>query len=323
MVAIHTVVKNRRFAGAILFPLLLLSAYLIKNPTLGADAVRSGLRLFTVRLLPALFPMAVIAAFFCRIGRIPLIPVGFLAKTLRISQKSATALVFGLFAGFPIGALALGNLYRNGEIPKEEAESLLGIVSNPGIAFLIGGVGAGIFGDRRIGVVLYLSQTAAVLLLAFLRRGKALASLREMPPSDDSKSEENGQSAVGIFCDSVGSATVSMLSVCGYVVFFAVLTDFALRLLSPLSGSEFLRPLVSGFLEIGSGMQAAGAVGGVRGFLLAAAFAGWSGLSVLMQIASGAVGLTVGRAVLDRALLAVAVPVIAYGIASIIGLTIG
>lgn len=317
MIAIHTVVKNRRFTGLILLPLILLAAYLIKNPTLGADAVKSGLRLFTLRLLPALFPMAVIAAFFCRIGKIPLIPVGMLAKTLRISQKSATALVFGLFAGFPIGALAVGNLYRNGEIQKEEAESLLGIVSNPGIAFLIGGVGASIFGNPKAGAILYLSQTAAVLLLAFLRRG------REQPLSDAPEKDVPGQPMVRIFCDSVGSATVGMLSVCGYVVFFSVLTDFALRLLSAMSGGELLRPIVSGFLEIGSGMQTAGAIGGVRGFLLAAAFAGWSGLSVLMQIASSAVELSIRRAVLDRAILAVAVPLIAYGIAALSGLTIG
>ncbi len=316
MVAIHTVVRNRRFTGIILFPILLLAAYLIKNPNLGADAVRSGLRLFTVRLLPALFPMAVIAAFFCRIGQIPLIPVGFLAKTLRISQKSATALVFGLFAGFPIGALAIGNLYRNGEIKKEEAESLLGIVSNPGIAFLIGGVGAGIFGNPKAGAVIYLSQTAAVLLLAFFRRGS------EQPLSDTKESGEDGQPIVRIFCDSVGSATVGMLSVCGYVVFFSVVTDFAGRLLSALSTAKLIRPFVSGFLEIGSGMQAAGAVGGVRGFLLAALFAGWSGVSVLMQIASGAGELRMGRAILDRAILAAAVPLIAYGIGSLIGLTI-
>lgn len=316
MVIIHTVVRNRRFTGLILLPLLLLAAYLIKNPALGADAVKSGLSLFSVRLLPALFPMAVIAAFFCRIGKIPLIPVGMLAKFLRISRKSAAALVFGLFAGFPIGALVLGNLYRNGEIRKEEAESLLGIVSNPGIAFLIAGVGAGFFGSARVGMVLYLSQTAAVLLLAFLRRGS------QQPRANDTASDEKEASVVGIFCDSVGSATVGMLSVCGYVVFFSVLTDFALRLLSGLSGAEILRPLVSGFLEIGSGMQSAGAVGGVRGFLLAAAFAGWSGLSVLMQIASGAGELRMGRAVLDRVILTVAVPIIAYGIGSLIGLTI-
>lgn len=316
MVAIHTVDRNRRFTGIILFPALLLAAYLIRNPALGAEAVKTGLRLFTVRLLPALFPMAVLAAFFCRIGKVPLIPVGFLAKGLRISRKSATALVFGLFAGFPVGALALGNLYQSGEISKEEAESLLGIVSNPGIAFLIGGVGAGIFGSPRIGAVLYLSQTAAVLLLAFLRRGK------DQPLPDASASDESGQSIVRIFCDSVASATVGMLSVCGYVVFFSVVTDFAGRLLTGISGAKPLLPLISGFLEIGSGMQAAGAVGGIRGFLLAAHFAGWSGLSVLMQIASGTGDLALRRAVLDRAILSVAVPIIAYAVGSLIGLTI-
>lgn len=326
VIAIHTAKQRRRVTALILPLLLFFGAYLIKNPTPAGQAVLSGLRLFGTRLFPALFPMAVLAAFFSRLGKIPLIPLGFLSKVFRIGKKCAAALVFGLFAGFPVGALSVGNLYQNGEIEKEQAEGMLGIVSNPGIAFLIGGVGAGLFGDARIGVAIFLAQTIAVLFLAFLGRGKRKAAESVANSESSGASADSNESSgklIPLFCQSVGSATVGMLNVCGYVVFFSVFTDFIRRLLSAIPAASWLVPYVSGFLEIGTGMQAAAGVGGTRGFLMAAAFAGWSGVSVLMQIASGAPGLRIGQAVRQRAILALMIPPLAYGILRLWGLTAG
>lgn len=329
MIAIHTAKRGRTQTALILLPLLFFGAYLIKNPTPASAAAFSGLRLFGTRLFPALFPMAVLAAFFSRLGKIPLIPLGFLSKTFKISQKCAAALVFGLFAGFPVGAIAIGNLYQNGEIEKEQAEGMLGLVSNPGIAFLIGGVGAGLFGNAQLGAALYLAQTLAVLMLAFLTRGSRKSPENPANPGanaadlPDSPSPPDPPKLIPLFCQSVGSATVGMISVCGYVVFFSVFTDFARRLLALIPAAAGLSPLIDGFLEIGGGMRAACGVGGLRGYLLAAAFAGWSGLSVLMQIASSAPNLRIGRAVRQRAILALILPPLAYAIFSLAGLTAG
>lgn len=309
-ISIHTVKKSflnqsLMAQSLILLPAVFLGAYLLKNPSLGAHSVQRGLSLFCFRLLPALFPMAVISSLFCRAGRIPGIPVSGMAKLLGINRKSATALVFGLFAGFPVGAMAIGDLFRKGEIRREEAETMLGVVSNPGAAFLIGGVGAALFGDMRIGLILYFSQTVLVVLLLILRR---MIRPHTEKVHDDRTDDPLSVPIQSMLTDSVATAVTGMLSVCGQVVFFSVLVDFAGHLADYVTDNPMANVWISGILEIGSGMQAASGVGGLCGILLAAVFAGWSGLCVCLQIAGVSGGLSMRRYLTDRLILSLLMP---------------
>ncbi|MGM9637240.1 MAG: hypothetical protein ACI3YK_04560 [Eubacteriales bacterium] len=300
-----------------LLPILFLGAYLLKNPYEGAGSVQRGLSLFCFRLLPALFPMSVISSVFCRAGRIPGIPVSGIAKLLGIDKKTATALIFGLFAGFPVGAMAIGELYRKGEIDRDEAESMLGVVSNPGAAFLIGGVGSALFGDVRVGLILYLSQTVLILLLLIFRRILHCDSRNSHSVGMD---HPEPLPMVRMLTESVSTAVTGMLSVCGQVVFFSVLTDFVGHLADYITNAPWVDVWISGILEIGSGMQAASGVGGLCGILIAAAFAGWSGLCVCLQIAGVSGGLSMRRYLTDRLILSLLMPLTALGFLRLFGM---
>lgn len=300
-----------------LLPVLFLGAYLLKNPSLGAKSVQKGLSLFCFRLLPALFPMSVISSVFCRAGRIPGIPVSGIAKLLGIGKKSATALIFGLFAGFPVGAMAIGDLFRKGEINRDEAESMLGVVSNPGAAFLIGGVGSALFGDIRVGLILYLSQTVLILFLLVFRR---MLHRDRLDPHTENVDTAETVPMVRMLTESVSTAVTGMLTVCGQVVFFSVLTDFVGYLTDFISDAPWVDVWISGILEIGSGMQAASGVGGFCGILIAAVFAGWSGLCVCLQIAGVSGGLSMRRYLTDRLILTLLMPLTAVGFLRLFGM---
>ncbi|MGM9679944.1 MAG: hypothetical protein ACI3XR_00410 [Eubacteriales bacterium] len=262
--------------------------------------------------------MAVISSMFCKAGKIPGIPVSAIAGLLGINKKTATALIFGLFAGFPVGAIAIGDLYQKGEIDRDEAASMLGVVSNPGAAFLIGGVGSSLFGNAGIGLILYLSQTLLILLLLIFRR--VICRNRIRPAKEHTDYADESLPTVRLLTDSVAGAVTGMLTVCGQVVFFSVLTDFVGYLADWLTQSPMADVWINGFLEISSGMQAASRVGGWGGILLAAVFAGWSGLCVCFQIAGVSAGLPMKYYLTDRLILALLMPPAVLGFLVLFGM---
>jgi hypothetical protein len=217
-----------------------------------------------------------------------------LSKVFHISRASTVALFFGLFAGFPVGALAVGTLVKEGSIEREEGERLLGICSNAGAAFLIGGVGS-LMGNYKMGLLLYVSQTVASLLVGLWgRRGHDPIQL-EM--------EQSHKLTLADFSHAVKSSSVAMITVCGFVTFFTVVGDFLSQGMESLGLPSILSALVQGFLEISSGMQKVAALTGIWKYVLSGLLVGWSGISVHMQISAVCGGLSMKRYIHDRLLI--------------------
>ena len=162
----------------------------------------------------------------------------------------------------------------------------MGFCNNSGPAFLIGSIGAGVFGSARLGLGLYIIHILSALItgLFFRGSGRYKAQLPHLP-------ESRGSALI----DSVRQAAQSILSVCGFIVCFCVIIGlmdaggyfslFAGRL-AALTGLELhsARALLSGVLELGSG------IGAMRGLspspvnlAIAAGIVGWGGVSVHFQ----------------------------------------
>ena len=125
--------------------------------------------------------------------------------------------------------------------------------------FLISVLGVGVFGSVRAGVWLWLIHVLSALLTGLVFRGSGKSASRQeltrRPPF-------RAVSFAEAFTGAVRSSLAGILSVCAFVVFFYVLAQVAaLELFS-------LTPLLTA---------------DAFGFLLAAAAAGWGGLSVLCQ----------------------------------------
>ena len=175
---------------------------------------------------------------------------------------------------------------RQGLVSLEEAERLMGFCSNSGPAFLVGSIGAGVFGSARLGVGLYIIHVlaAAITGLFFRVDGKCRGNAPAAP-------RESG----GALIESVRQAAQSILSVCGFIVCFCVIIGlldahgmFSLLAgqLAQITGLELhaARAALSGFLELGSG------IGAMRGLAvspanlaIAAGIVGWGGISVHFQ----------------------------------------
>ena len=262
---------------------------MILAPQQMIDSARYALRLCAELIIPSLFPFFVVSGLLNRLGFSARL-AGRLsrpaARLYGISGAGATALFMGLIGGYPLGAAYIADMRRQGLISAEEGERLMGFCNNSGPAFLIGSIGAGVFGSARLGLGLYIIHILSALItgLFFRGSGRYKAQLPHLP-------ESRGSALI----DSVRQAAQSILSVCGFIVCFCVIIGlmdaggyfslFAGRLAS-LTGLELhaARALLSGVLELGSG------IGAMRGLspspvnlAIAAGIVGWGGLSVHFQ----------------------------------------
>lgn len=262
---------------------------MILAPQQMIDSARYALRLCAELIIPSLFPFFVVSGLLSRLGFSARL-AGRLsrpaARLYGISGAGATALFMGLIGGYPLGAAYIADMRRQGLISAEEGERLMGFCNNSGPAFLIGSIGAGVFGSARLGLGLYIIHILSALItgLFFRGSGRYKAQMPHLP-------ESRGSALI----DSVRQAAQSILSVCGFIVCFCVIIGlmdaggyfslFAGRLAS-LTGLELhsARALLSGVLELGSG------IGAMRGLspspvnlAIAAGIVGWGGVSVHFQ----------------------------------------
>ncbi len=254
------------------------------------ESARYGLQLCLELILPTLFPFFLISVLLSRFG-FPLRLGRRLSrpaeKLFGVSGVGATALLIGLCGGYPMGAAYLADMLQEGVIREDEAEHLLAFCNNSGPAFLIGAVGAGIFGSARLGLALYgIHALAAVLTGLLLRRWAPRPSALYLPAVGSAGSFSK------LLPEAVQQTVSALLNVCGFVVCFTVFTGLLrangilepLVRLFPLSAQDAVRAFLIGFWEIGGG------IGALRGLpptplnlALAAAMVGWGGVSVQFQ----------------------------------------
>lgn len=266
--------------------LLFLFLLLLLSPSVVKDGVTAGFSSCVTTLIPALFPFLVLTNLICAtgladaLGRVLAFPCRVL---FGLSPSCGAAVVLGALSGFPVGAYTAVSLCERGRCSPGEAGRMLAFCTNAGPAFLIGGVGVYLWGDARIGLLLWLSQLAAACVVGVsFRLPRDTESIAVAPQEPLSLSA---------LCNAIPQAAQQMLAICGTAVFFEVVLTalFAGELFAAL---PVLRTLAAGFLEVTSGITAATAAFGTRlpvlGITLCGMFVGWSGLSVCLQVAAAA-----------------------------------
>ena len=194
-----------------------------------------------------------------------------------------------------MGARTAIQLYENGQCSRTEAERLLAFCNNSGPAFILGVVGAGVFGSGRLGLLLCLTHLLASLavgvLFRFYRPG-------DRPRAKGRAPHFQTASFPAAFTRSVTGALQSTLHICAFILFFTVLLRVLARagildllsrllcaLLSPLGLTRsWAERLLTGLLEVSSGVTSLTG-GSLSGRLSMAAFMlGWAGVSVHCQV---------------------------------------
>ena len=286
-------IRSRLVTGA----LLIAAIALVAAPGQAAEGAREGLSLCFNVIIPSLFPFFVLSSLIVDLGlaaRLGQVMEGLMRPLFRVSGSCAAALALGFIGGYPVGARTALQLYQQGLCSKTEAERMLAFCNNSGPAFILGVVGAGIFGDSRVGLLLYLTHALASLLVGLLFRFYGRDKVR---PSPRHAKPIETVTLPAAFTAAVTRSLQNTLNICAFVVFFSVvlrlLTAYGVLggLASLLSAfgfqPEWARRLVAGLLELSSGVSSLSGGSGFVGLASMAAFMlGWAGLSVHCQVLS-------------------------------------
>lgn len=254
-------------------------------------SARRGLELCGRVIIPSLFPFFVVSSVMrlCglteRLGHL-LAPV--MSKLFGVSGSGGAAFVLGVTGGYPLGASVVAELVRDGTVDTREGERLLAFCNNSGPAFILGAAGCGIFGSAGYGLLLYAAHVLAAATVGLLFSGSCAPGAR---PPVRSRCVSFGEALP----EAVKTSVPTILTVCGFVVVFTVCvgTLAAAGIFSSLAGEisvstgvglRFSRALLTGFLEIGSGI---GAMEGLAptpvNLALCSFIIGWGGVSVHLQ----------------------------------------
>lgn len=276
-------------------------AALLHWPQESIQAAREGLRLCGNVMIPSLFPFFVLSSLAVELGLsryLGQLLEAVMRPLFRVNGSCASALALGLLGGYPVGAKTAFALCQNGQCTKTETERLLAFCNNSGPAFILGVVGAGVFGSGTVGLLLYLIHITAALLVGLLFR---FYKPKEPPTPGTAGGSTQAAAFAPAFTHCVTSGLTTVLNLCAFVLFFTVIlrclalsgvlsliAGVLAALFAPLSLTPMrAQQLLTGCLELSSGVSAlSGADERSAQIILAAFMLGWGGLSVHCQVLS-------------------------------------
>lgn len=262
--------KTRLYA---IFCLILACLMLLHGQEL-RDAIFSGMSLAATNIIPTLFPFMILSDLWASItnSNSRSVVSKTFERVFKINGAALTALICGMFAGFPLGVKSAAALYRAKAISKQELERLAPMVNLPSPAFVISGIGIGLFHDIKYGILLYLSVLLSSLATGLISKAKCTNS-----PKSDIISRQNF-----VLSDSIRDAAYASLAISAYIVFFSGV----IGLLSSFVQNKEILAIISTLLEIGNSsvmLAKCPSFSQEVAAILTAFALGFSGMSVHMQ----------------------------------------
>lgn len=244
--------------------------------------VRESLTICADIIIPTLFPFFVLSGLLIYSGfgsALAKAAQGFMRPLFNVPPAGAAAFALGIISGFPLGAVTAAELYRCGSLSKSEAERLLAFSNNSGPLFIIGSVGAAIYGRPALGVALYIIHIISSIFVGmiFSQYGK---SKHDSPPMRLLTNEMPISEAVAA---ALKNAAKNIITVCFSIIFFAAVSRMMLDL-APFPPA--VHAILSGICEFSTGVINISSLnlGLYEKLVLTSFIIGFSGLCVHIQV---------------------------------------
>lgn len=241
-------------------------------------AVKQGLELWASSVIPSLFPFFVATELLMHtnlITHLGYLLNNFMKPIFNISGEGAFCFIMGLISGYPVGAKIACNFRKNNICSKEECERLLSFTNNSGPLFIVGTVGVLMYKNTTIGLLLLVTHILASItvgiIFRFWKKNKHSEDFYTSSIEKTNSKRNVSFSNLGeVLAQSITSSISTILLIGGFIVIFAsiisilkssgILNIFT-TMLTPLFdrlniSSSFISPLLTGFLEITSGISA-------------------------------------------------------------------
>lgn len=272
----------KKFSSVLLKNLLTLiivcsiAVCLIIYPKDTANGIKNGFFLLGNSLIPALFPFMVLSSYISQSNIAELLcklvekPFKYLFRT---SAYGFIPFVLGLLGGYPVGAKTVAEFYKDRKISENDAQRLLYWCINPSPAFAVTAVGTFMLNNTKAGFVLYFACILASLSVGFLCRFIGNGEIQEIKTTQKNLNKN-------IFVKSVSKGSEAMLSVCGWVLTFCVLSALCQALKLP----HTLTLIIKSVGEVTTGCE--NAVLSSLSLPVIAGILGFGGFAVICQCAT-------------------------------------
>ncbi len=243
---------------------------LILDGRTALEGAVQGIQLCIQSVIPSLFPFFFLSALmmgaFSGSGWKFLVPVG---RWLGIPRGAESILLPAFLGGYPTGAQAVYQAWKDGGLPTTQAERLLAFCNNAGPSFLFGILSREFPGLIYPGL-LWLIHFLSAVFTAILIPGDTEARVC-IPPN---KSNPTG---------AMESSLRTMALVCGWVILFRVLISFLQKWLFAFLPAFWI-PLISGLLELTNGCTLLSCISDIKlRFLVCSVMLSFGGACVTMQ----------------------------------------
>lgn len=234
--------KNKKEYSRYLEICLCLAVFIIAIYFGGAikDGVIYGFKICFFNIIPTLFPFFILSDLWSSLvlfQKDSIITKSF-EWIFGINGEGLSSFLLGNICGFPLGIKSATEKYDHGLIDKQELASLTAIANNPSSAFVISGVGLGLFSSIKVGFILYFSVIISAMIIGFISKTKI-------------KKVENTKKITRQkfnLIESIKSAGLSSITVSSYIIFFSAV----IGVIKSLTENVIAISVISSLLEIGS-----------------------------------------------------------------------
>ncbi len=256
-------------------------------PGCALAAAARAMEVWINSVAPALFPFAAVMPYLTspQARNVYDKLLGWLTRRIfNLPGRCASAIVTGMFAGSPGGALAAARVAAAEGLSPGQAARLAAVACGVGPVYIVSGIGTALMGSTEEGWRLAISQWAALFIVGIVFSRCWKNEKYEKAGFSEPQAERPVQAAV-----------MAVLRVCGYMVMFSV----GLALFEELTGAELWQAALIADLPSG----AADAVAGNGGGAAIAAGVGFGGVCIAAQNMSflKSVGVTWRRYILQKA----------------------
>ncbi len=287
--------SKKSFSDAI-FSILIFAVMLIVilNPEKFSSGTISGLSLFITNVLPGLFPFMFLTKLLTELGFVFLVSKKcekFSNAVFKTPGVSLYAFLMSIISGYPIGAKIISDLYVKEQISETDAKKMSVFCTTSGPAFVIGTVGVTMFGNFKLGIILYLSHIISSLIMGIIY-GRITQQNRK-------KSNINFEisSSSNIIPSCLTDTINSIFTVGAYITLFYLVGEIFDLLqiteslanalyfcLKPLSVSkQECQSLVYGLIEVTRGCKNFANLNSFLSIALCSGIISFSGFSIVMQ----------------------------------------
>lgn len=205
---------------------------LLLMPERAMASASAAIALWATAVAPALFPfLAVLPLLTCWEARraYNLLFGWMMRPALRLPGEMASAMLIGMAAGSPAGALAAARVAGEAGLELRALKRCVLAFTGLGPVFLLSGVGVAMFGSRQVGVTLVLAQlisqgTTAFVLRFCFRRDTAI-----VPRQEDSRTAHP-----------IREAAMNVIQVCGFMTLFMVVAGMLAEVFGAKIGNILL-----------------------------------------------------------------------------------